>query len=83
MRRDAGLATGGLSAHQPFAASAALSAEAGTTLGLARLLVEFPYPDFLLDAATLDQLPKPPDGLLGRLFVTQRQLDHAGLPFVL
>lgn len=72
-----------LSAHHPFTACAALSAKAGAAFGLARLFVEFPHSDFFLDAATLNQLSKPPDSLLGRLFVTQSQLDHAELPFVL
>lgn len=62
--------------------SATLGAKAGATLRLARLLVELANADFLLDPATLYQLPKPTDSLLGRLFVTQCQLNHAELPFV-
>ena len=62
--------------------SATLGAKAGATLRLARLLVELADADFLLDPATLYQLPKPTDSLLGRLFVTQCQLNHAELPFV-
>lgn len=72
-----------LGAHQSLAAGAALCAKAGSTLGFARLLVEFPDPDFFLDAATLDQLSKPPDGFLSRLLITQSQFDHAVKPFVL
>jgi hypothetical protein len=59
-----------------LAAGAALGAKACPTLDFARLLVEFANPHFFLDAASLDQLSKTADSLLGRFLVTQRQLDH-------
>jgi hypothetical protein len=67
--------------HQAITLSATLGPQAGATLSLARLLIEFANADFLLDAAALNELPKPTDSLLGRLFVTQCQLNHAELPF--
>jgi hypothetical protein len=70
-------------AHHPIAAGAALSAKASATAGLAGLLIELAHANLFLDAAPLDQLPKPTDRFLGGLFVTQRQLNHAVLPFVL
>lgn len=67
--------------HQAIALGATLGTQAGATFGLARLLIEFANADFLLDAATFNELPKPTDSLLGRLFVTQCQLNHAEWPF--
>ena len=67
--------------HQAITLGATLSAKASTTLRLTRLLIELANADFLLDAAALDELPEPTDSLLGRLFVTQCQLNHAELPF--
>lgn len=76
-----GSSDGALDAHHAIATSAALCAKAGASLGLAGLFVELPYTDFLLDAAALDQLPKPPNRLLGSLFVTQSQFDHSSIAF--
>jgi hypothetical protein len=70
-------------AHQPLAASPPLGAKASTTLGLARLLVEFAHANLFLNPAPLDQLPKSPDRFLGGLFIPQSQLNHAESPFVL
>ena len=67
--------------HQPVALGATLSAKTGATLGFARLLVELANADFLLDAAALNEFPKPTDSLLSRLFVTKCQLNHAELHF--
>ena len=59
-----------------LAACAALGSQACPTLDFAGLFVEFADPHFFLDAAALDELPKAADGLLGRLFITQSQLNH-------
>ncbi len=82
MKQECGRDLGDAADHQAITLGATLSPQAGATLGLTRLLVEFANADFLLDAAALNELPKPTDSLLGRLFVTQCQLNHAELPFV-
>jgi hypothetical protein len=62
--------------EEAFAAGASLGAKSGPTLDFARLFVELANSHFLFDAASLDQLSKAADSLLGRFFVSQRQLYH-------
>jgi hypothetical protein len=63
--------------EESLAAGAALGAKTGAALGFAGLFVELAYPHFFLDPASLDQLAEAADGLLGRFFVSQRQLNHS------
>jgi len=62
--------------HEAIASRASLGAKSSSPLDFARLFVELANPHFFLDAAPLDQFPKAADGLLGRFFVSQRQLNH-------
>jgi hypothetical protein len=62
--------------QKTFAARAAFGAEASSALDFTGLLVEFANPHFLLDTAALDELTEAADSLLGRLLVTQSQLNH-------
>ena len=50
--------------------------QAGAATGFAWLFVVFATTHFLLDAATLDQLPKTANGLLDRLTIPNIQLNH-------
>ena len=59
-----------------LAACAAFCPQTGPALDFAGLFVEFADPHFFLDAAALDELPEAADGLLGRLLITQSQLNH-------
>jgi hypothetical protein len=68
-------------AHQAVAPCATLSAETGATASLTGLLVKLANADLFLDAAALDQLPKPTNRFLSGLFVTQCQLNHEGIAF--
>jgi hypothetical protein len=65
-----------LRSDEPLATGAALSPQASTALRLARFLVEFADPHFFLDSAPLDEFAEAADRLLGRLFISQRQLYH-------
>ena len=61
---------------ETLAARASLGTKASTALDFAGLLVEFANPHFFLDTAAFNELSEPADGLLGRFFVTQSQLNH-------
>ena len=64
-------------AEQAISLGAALSAEAGATLGLAGLLEELPTPHLLFDAAALDQFTEAANRLLNAFAFANRQFDHA------
>jgi hypothetical protein len=76
-RRRQRLRTDELVRRKEFiAAGAALSSQAGAALDFAGLLVELANPHLFLDPASLDELSEAANGLLGRFFVTQCQLNH-------
>jgi hypothetical protein len=62
--------------HEAIAARASLGAKTRSALDFAWFLVKLANAHFLFDTAPLDQFPKAADGLLGRFFVSQRQLNH-------
>jgi hypothetical protein len=70
-RDGAGYLAGG---HEPFAAGAALGAEASATLGFAGLLVELTNTNFFFDTATFHQLAKSANRLLSGFSFPKSQL---------
>ncbi len=57
------------SAYQAVAARTACGTQASAAFGFAGLLVELTDADFFFDTATLDELAKTADGLLGGFFI--------------